>query len=246
MNKPERSTVTLAALIIANLIPVFGVLQLDWDVGAIVVLYWCENLVIGFYTLIKLFMAGGLQALPRALFFTVHYGFFCGIHGIFVLQLTGFAGDDIGLHDTGAEETWPGPLVLLQKIHGFIQRILAASPDALLYGVLALFLSHGISFSLNYIGNREFAGLSMRRIMSAPYNRIVVLHVAIIAGGFLVAALGSPIGLLLALVALKIGMDIMLHRRSHRQPKPGAGTAAPDSSHGRGNEHTQERSNGSR
>ena len=70
MNKPERSTVTLAALIIANLIPVFGVLQLDWDVGAIVVLYWCENLVIGFYTLIKLFMAGGLHALPRALFFT--------------------------------------------------------------------------------------------------------------------------------------------------------------------------------
>ena len=71
MNKPERSTVTLAALIIANLIPVFGVLHLDWDVGAIVVLYGCENLVIGVYTLIKLCMAGGRLARPRARGFSV-------------------------------------------------------------------------------------------------------------------------------------------------------------------------------
>ena len=230
MNKSARPTVTLAALIIANLIPVFGVLQLDWDVGAIVVLYWFENLVIGFYTFIKLFMAAGMRALPDALFFTVHYGLFCGVHGIFVLELTGFAADDTGIPDTETGEAWPGPLALLQKIYSFMQRILAASPDALLYGIGALFLSHGISFALNYIGNREYVGLKRSRIMSAPYNRIVVLHVAIIAGGFLVVQLGSPIGLLLALVALKIGMDIMLHRRSHRKPEPDTGTAAPNSS----------------
>jgi fatty acid desaturase len=51
--------------------------------------------------------------------------------------------------------------------------------------------------------------------MHAPYKRIVVLHVAIIAGGFLVTLLGSPAALLVALVALKTGMDIMLHNRSH-------------------------------
>jgi len=38
----------------------------------------------------------------------------------------------------------------------------------------------------------------------------------VLIGGFLVVELGSPLGLLLALVALKTGMDIMLHRRSHR------------------------------
>ena len=61
MTGHHRTTVTLSALVIANLLPVFGVLQLDWDVGAIVVLYWCENLVIGCYTLIKLFMAAGAR-----------------------------------------------------------------------------------------------------------------------------------------------------------------------------------------
>ena len=34
----------VAALVLANLIPVFGVLYMGWDVGSIVVLYWVENL----------------------------------------------------------------------------------------------------------------------------------------------------------------------------------------------------------
>mgnify|MGYP001814649964 CR=1 FL=1 len=226
-----RSTVTLAALIIANLVPVFGVLQLDWDVGAIVVLYWCENLVIGCYTIIKLLMAAGPGALFSVLFFIMHYGGFCGIHGVFVLALTGFAGDEPGSMDMDIMPmgTWPGPLVFPQILYEVTRRVVAVAPDTLLYAVAALFISHGISFALNYIGNREYDGLKTGRIMTSPYGRILVLHFAIIAGGFLVITLGSPIGLLLALVALKIGMDIMLHRRSHRQPEPaGATTAATD------------------
>jgi hypothetical protein len=52
--------------------------------------------------------------------------------------------------------------------------------------------------------------------MAAPYKRIVVMHVAIIAGGFGVLALGEPTILLLVLVGLKTAMDVVLHRRSHR------------------------------
>ena len=53
--------------------------------------------------------------------------------------------------------------------------------------------------------------------MRAPYQRIAVLHITVIIGAFLVIKLESPLGLLLALVALKTGMDIMLHNRSHRE-----------------------------
>jgi len=57
---------------------------------------------------------------------------------------------------------------------------------------------------------------------------VTVLHIAVIVGGFLVIRLGSPLGLLLALVALKTGMDIILHNRSHRAPAASGDTTTDE------------------
>jgi len=189
------------------------VLYLDWDVSSIIVLYWAENLIIGGFTLLKMLVAGGAGALFRMLFFCVHYGGFCAIHGIFVLELTRFAGEHAS---PAAAASWPGPLALLQLFVGLVHQVLAAAPDAFLWGCLALLLSHGISFLLLFIGQGEYRRTTVNELMRAPYRRIVVMHIAVIAGGFLVVRLGSPLGLLFALVALKTGMDIMLHNRTHR------------------------------
>jgi len=113
--------------------------------------------------------------------------------------------------------SWPGPLALLQMFINLVRQVLAAAPEAFLWGCLALLLSHGISFLLLFIGQGEYRHTTVNALMQAPYRRIVVMHVAVIAGGFLVVRLGSPLGLLFALVALKTGMDIMLHNRSHRR-----------------------------
>ena len=112
--------------------------------------------------------------------------------------------------------SWPGPLVLLQPLLSFGQQILAAAPPEFTWACIALLLSHGASFLLLFIGQQEYRHTSVDTLMSAPYKRIAVLHIAVIIGGFLVVELGQQMGLLLALVALKIGMDIMLHKRSHR------------------------------
>ncbi|MDX1697102.1 MAG: DUF6498-containing protein [Thiohalobacterales bacterium] len=207
-------TLPQIALLLANLIPVFGVLYMDWDVGAIVVLYWAENLVVGIYTILKMLVADGAKAIGFALFFCVHYGGFCVVHGMFVLKLTEFAGI-ASLPEP--ESTWPGPLVIVEKAHHLISSVLSAAPGEILWVLLAMVLSHGVSFLLLFIGQGEYRDARARRLMTAPYERIAVLHVAVILGGFLVARLQSPIGLLLALVALKIGMDIILHNRSHRR-----------------------------
>ena len=208
-----RTRLPLLALVLANLIPVFGVLLLRWDVGAIVVLYWTENLVIGFYTLLKMLLTGGTSALGYMLFFCLHYGGFSAIHGVFVMELTRFTGEFSSELPVAA---WPGPLVLIQKIIYFGQQILDAAPPEFAWACLALLLSHGVSFLLLFVGQREYRHTTVDALMTAPYKRIAVLHVAIIIGGFAVIELGQPLGLLLALVALKIGMDIMLHNRSHR------------------------------
>ena len=213
MTEDIKFDLPLLALLLANLVPVFGVLYLGWDVGAIVVLYWAENLIVGGYTLLKMLLSGGVGALGYMLFFCVHYGLFCAIHGVFVLELTQFAGE---ISSELPVASWPGPLALVQQLVYFGQQVLAAAPEEFIWACIALLLSHGASFLLLFIARGEYRRTSVDALMSAPYKRIAVLHIAVIAGGFLVVRLGSPLGLLLALVALKTGMDIMLHKRSHR------------------------------
>lgn len=209
----QRITLPLIALVLANLVPVFGVLYMGWDVGAIVVLYWFENLITGTYTLLKMFVTAGFSELFHMLFFCIHYGMFCAIHGLAVMELTRFAVEPA---DIPAQESWPGPLVLVQMFVNLVRQVIDAAPAEFLWACLGLLLSHGVSFVLLFIGQKEYRHTTVKKLMSAPYKRIAVLHVAVIAGGFLVAALHSPIGLLIALVALKTGMDIMLHNRSHK------------------------------
>jgi hypothetical protein len=51
--------------------------------------------------------------------------------------------------------------------------------------------------------------------MGQPYARIVVMHIAIIAGAFLTMTLQSPLPLLVVLIGLKIGLDVYLHMKEH-------------------------------
>jgi hypothetical protein len=87
----------------------------------------------------------------------------------------------------------------------------------LFWGVLALLISHGISFFKNYIGRNEYQQAELTKLMFQPYGRVVILHITIIIGGFLSVFLGSPLVALLFLIILKIVIDIATHLREHRK-----------------------------
>lgn len=210
-----RDRITLAFLVAVNLIPIAGVLWLEWDLASIIILYWLENLVIGFYTILKMLHLQGLGALLPAAFFCLHYGAFCGVHGIFVLTLTGGEGLGDQLFPSG-DDSWPAHLVFIQMLVRAVQYILDTAAPGVVLAWLGLFLSHGLSLLLNYFQGGEYRNSEIKTLMSAPYKRIAVLHVAIIAGGWGIQMLGSPLALLIALVVLKIAMDITLHRRAHQ------------------------------
>ena len=87
-NKLQLST-TAWVLIVANLLPVFGVFYWDWSVFNLLLVFWAENLIIGAFQILKMLMAGasgaGGRGLSHALFqvafFAIHYGMFTLIHG---------------------------------------------------------------------------------------------------------------------------------------------------------------------
>ncbi|UCE94735.1 MAG: hypothetical protein JSV73_05565, partial [Flavobacteriaceae bacterium] len=79
----------------------------------------------------------------------------------------------------------------------------------------------GVSFVENYIIGKEFRTLTLEKLMHKPYQRIIVMHLAIIAGGIFVMKLNSPMPLMIILILLKIFFDLHLHKKSHKVKTPG-------------------------
>jgi hypothetical protein len=227
---PYKARVTVPALVLANLIPILGVVIFDWDVAAVVLLYWAESLVVGFYYVVKILMlpmAAPAEHFVKALlipFFCFHFGGFCAVHGFFLMIIFKIGPPPQQLMN-GAD--WPGPLVFLGLLINVIVHLLAAAPKGLLLGVIGLGISHGISFVGNHLVGEERKSLTMVDLMLQPYVRIMVMHGAIILGGVCIMLLRSPIPLLIILVLVKIVIDVQLHLRSHRPPETPASDSIP-------------------
>jgi len=191
----ERLRVSAVALVTANLMPLLGVLALNWDVAPIMIFYWAENLVIGFYNVLKMRMAQGavtssgttMNGRPvterdrgaMIFFFIVHYGIFTLVHGIFVMTMFG-AAFRLALSQLGL-------------------------------ALVFLSISHGVSFRRNFIGRGELERVSFVRLFWQPYQRVIVMHITILLGGTWASAKGSPVYALVVLVLLKTLIDLGLH-----------------------------------
>jgi hypothetical protein len=146
-----------------------------------------------FYNVLKIAFApvphpaGHLGKLFLIPFFVVHYGGFTAVHGFLVLALS-HKGQGPPMGGTN----WSCCHVFVQMLFNVIGYMYSVIPPQVRIAVLALFASHGVSFVRNYLLNREYATAKSNQLMSGPYGRVVVMHVAIIAGGFLTAAVGSP------------------------------------------------------
>jgi hypothetical protein len=219
----ERLTAWVAAaprslwwLIVVNVVPLVGVLALGWDLGLVLLLYWAESGVIGFYAVVRMALTTGWGALFLVPFFCIHFGMFMLVHLVFLITLFiagPLAGGDAG--DASAVER--------------VRDAVAQTGVA----VALLFVSHGYSF-VRSRGERELVRDDGTTQMQRPYRRIVVMHLTIIFGAVPVALLGQPAAAVALLVVLKTGADAWSHAREHRKttrdaapPVPEAATATP-------------------
>jgi len=76
---------------------------------------------------------------------------------------------------------------------------------------LALFVSHGISFVLNFLARHEYQRTTVSRLMAAPYGRIVMMQFTLIFGGWVVMWLKNPLPALVLLIVLKVAADLRAH-----------------------------------
>ena len=195
------------ALIVANLIPLIGVLFFGWSVWNILIVYWLENGIVGVFNVLKMATAQGTGHLEETTwgnrpiaetrksrlipFFIIHYGLFWVVHGIFVLTLpflfTGEPGSASGV-----------------------------DPATILFAAIVLGMSHAASYWWNYLHGGEYRRMSAAQLMYAPYGRLLALHMTIILGAVAIGTTGAQSAAVAILVAIKIAIDLGLHLAEHR------------------------------
>lgn len=222
-----RDRLPSIALLLANLIPLVGVVLFNWNVFDLISVYWFENLVIGFYTLGKILLVGnsdpGRQASLKAraataLFFLVHYGLFCGAHGLLLVSVLG---PGSGLSFMTSDTLLAGPLLFVGLWVPVAKHLWALNPHETMMVFVALMISHGASFVQNFLTGQEREQMTLKTAMAAPYPRLLVMHVTVLIGGRLVEAMHSPEAMLILLVALKTYVDYRMHRKErHRSARP--------------------------
>ena len=202
----------VVALVVANAIPLFGVLFLGWNVWTILTIYWLENGVVGVFNILKMAKAAGPEPTGRA-----------------AMLYNGRAG-----RRPAPRQGDPHP-VLRRPLRHLLGRPRHLRPDpaavpgvrrrerrdrhrpgAVAFVLIGLAISHGVSYRLNYIGRGEYLRTSVSAQMSAPYGRLMVLHLTIIVGGMAIAMTGAPSAAVLILVLLKTALDLGLHLAEHR------------------------------
>lgn len=183
-------TLSTLILILANLVPVAGAFYFGWDLTSVLLIYWAESAVVGFYNICKMIAIGGRSAAYQGVFFIVHFGAFMTIHFMFLYEI--FISEMDSISSVSMREA----LLLFSSLWP---------------ALAALFISHGVSFFQNFIGRQEYKNRTVTEQMMEPYQRIVVMQLVIIIGAALTMVIGDTTTVLLLAIIAKIAVDVRAH-----------------------------------
>lgn len=177
----------ILSLITANLVPLFGIFFLGWSAAEIMLCFWVESLVVGIFTMLKLWQYRESDGFYLG-FFPAHYGIFMFVHLTFLL-----VGTSSGLF-------------------GFAPFQGDLTPFLINIGIffLATLFSHGVSYFANFRGKEEYKKHSATYYVFLPYIRIIPMHIAIT----LSATFGAGP---LILYSMKLLFDLGGHVLEHYQ-----------------------------
>ena len=190
--KSNKLTLSIIFLIGVNLIPLFGILFWGWSVGAVLLAYWVESAIIGVLNVPRIWATpGGVgQKLFTSVFFSMHYGAFAAAHLVFLKSTF------------GADE----PLADIMQ------------GGAMMWTAISFFVSHFVSLILRLF-RREFKDSTPSTQLFAPYSRVMIMHITVLLGAFLIEFLGSPIYAIILLIMLKTLIDLKAHLREGREAR---------------------------
>lgn len=192
----NKGYLTYTALILANLYPIYGVIFLNWSLAEIFILYLIENLIVIFFCGFKIIFTKS-QNYPNQSFL------------IFIFQKIGII---LALFIAGL--TLNGFYYLFLNSFFFKNRVFELISFV---SVLGIFVSHGISFLVNYLGKKEYLTTNDEDLISIFLKRAAPLYFTILFGGFLIVNTDSGTNLfsIMFFILFKIVTDLISHIKEH-------------------------------
>jgi len=186
--------VSASSLIFANLYPIYGVYFLGWGVPKIILLYFIETVLIAFYGLLKMYYLHyenvDVPIISNKQRFKKLFEFF------FFFSF------------------WLGVSFV------FLNILIFGKSDVYSYislnGIFLMFISHGISFYINFIKKSEFEKNSMVGLFfKIFFLRLAPIHFFIFLSAYLLNSIVGPI-LISFFILLKTSIDLLFHLIEHR------------------------------
>ncbi len=194
------------ALVAANLLVMAGVLFLGWNIGEVLLLYWGESVVIGFYALLKLGVLARWWILLQGPYFVVPFGFMMLCFLVASLMIA----DESVRIDAGR----------------YLPQDYAAIAWDLAPALAAFVISHGVSFCVNFLGRREYVGRSAGDLVIEPYRRVIPMLIMVLLAASFVTMFSGVRELMLVVVLIKLAFDVLAHLQERRRAAAAGGSGA--------------------
>jgi len=187
----SANPIPIILLVLANLIPIYGVLFANWNSINVIYYYWLESLILGVFNIFKIYKTANYHKIsPRSfvLAFIIRYFGIVVIVGVVSILLIYI---NIG-----------SKAFVFNLNYTFI--------------TLAMFLvSHGLSYKSNFIDGKEYEKANLVEQVSDLSHRIYAVVAIILFNAFMYSIFHEPIQGVAMLVFFKILFDIWLHLNEH-------------------------------
>lgn len=193
-------------IIAANLVPLYGVLFLNWDAAVMFLVYCLETVIVGIFNILKmaalnLFVRSNDDGLYfgekrplggwfLVLFFILHYGIFVFVQ----TQIFFHAGSYIDDNDF---------IVSYSKVFDKLGK------DGKLV-LLIFMISYTLQTLYEFVLMKEYKTISMSRLMFQPYGRIFIQQFVVILGSMILTLGGGKI-FMLVFVLVKIIFEVYIN-----------------------------------
>ncbi len=199
-----RNKLSSLVIIISGLYIIYGIIFNNWNVFAVMFIFWAENVIIGIFMIIKMIFAKPNEKVKLflILFMLVHYGGFCYGHYNLLLQVMG--NDYIMKY---AAKTGSMTIDAFNMDIGFLPFLYHSMPGI---GIaLLIFIIHEtIALIDKYFLNKLYLHADIGALPFEPYRRIVQLHIGLMAAAFLMMISNSHQITVAMLVLAKIIYDL--------------------------------------